>query len=832
MYRCKVWVFALSWEKQMCGKISLLVLLALLFFALSVRAQQSIAGGSQQLAANPGATGSIPAAGLSLESDGLLSPSVRGRFYEIAYNLAGSKDAERPEIEQAIALLAAAVNLDSDGRQARGLLIELACRQAGRDHFSLVYSLLVDYVDQSADLDVAERAITYLLERMNSREEREKLLAQLLNTIGPNNIILSSKLDTMLGLLKTEKADLKAAEFHFIQAYTNNRYNKLAFTKLAELAPEQIGPAVRLERLRLALRENPSDIEAAIAFANFAEHLQLYQTAAAGYEYCANLFRYLYESEPIPARIYLPWAISSYNTKRSTSKCLRIAKLIRQERGFDLRLEAIAGKAAIKIGDVELATQIFQEAEEKAKQMLAAPATSRSISDSGSSESSRSRQAYLEQLAWFYCFALPIPGKAIPLANEAWAAENSPVTAALLAYALVTDKQIEWAKPLLKNQERNQIADLALGQIQLADGQVNLAIETLRSAIARDPGSFAAEHAKEILVRQGKAYVPPTDPNAVLASLQNAFDKTFVPVFIAPEQIISAQLDVQGETFPYGDEFSGIVAVVNNSSEPFVIGDDGLFKGNIRVDAAISGDLSKNIPDLVFTKVRTTFLAEPGRSVIFPVRLFTGELRRILLSYPQASLDIEFTLYLDPVMTDDGRIANRLTHVQPTGARVRRPGFKLTGKDLMDRFNSISRAPVEQKIKTAQLFTGLMTEQHEMSKRKLPYRVMYADWAADLMRSALLHESGLLRNPAENEWVVKVHTMAEMLSLPLDHELISAVAENLNDAKWPVRMMAIYLLANRADGRFDKVLDWAAKNDRSKSVRDLAIALSGRSRSE
>jgi hypothetical protein len=183
----------------MCGKTSLLVLSALLFFALTVRAQQPIVGGSQQLAASPGATGSIPAAGLSLEADGLLSPSVSGKFYEIAYELAGSKDAEGPEVEQAIALLAAAMKLDSDARQARGLLIELACRQPGRDHFSLVYSLLVDYVDQSADLDVAERAIVYLLERMNSREEREKLLAQLLNTIGPNNIILSSKLDTMLG---------------------------------------------------------------------------------------------------------------------------------------------------------------------------------------------------------------------------------------------------------------------------------------------------------------------------------------------------------------------------------------------------------------------------------------------------------------------------------------------------------------------------------------------------------------------------------------------------------------------------------------------------------
>ncbi|MBA7669772.1 hypothetical protein ES703_77906 [subsurface metagenome] len=67
--------------------------------------------------------------------------------------------------------------------------------------------------------------------------------------------------------------------------------------------------------------------------------------------------------------------------------------------------------------------------------------------------------------------------------------------------------------------------------------------------------------------------------------------------------------------------------------------------------------------------------------------------------------------------------------------------------------------------------------------------------------------------------------MAEMLSLPLDYELISAVAKNLNNTNWPVRMMAVYLLSKNADRNFDNVLDWTAKNDSSKFVRDMAIAL-------
>ncbi|MHC4435097.1 MAG: hypothetical protein ACYTBS_24950, partial [Planctomycetota bacterium] len=554
----------------------------------------------------------------------------------------------------------------------------------------------------------------------------------------------------------------------------------------------------------------------------------LYETAAAAYEYCADLFQYLYESEPIPERIYLPWAITSYNTKTGQSKCLHIARRIRQESGFDLRLEAIAGRAAVKIGDPALAAQIFQSAEQNAQQLLGPRGPNPGTAGSGSSEVSRSQQTYMEQLAWFYCFALLIPEKAVNWAHQAFAAENSPVTSSLLAYALASDKQIEWAKPLVGEENRTQIADLTRGLIHLAQSQSDQAAESLRAAIAKDPGSFAAERAKMILAEQGEKYVPPDDPNSILASLENAFGQTLAPAFIPPEQAISIKLDIEGQTFPYGSEFNGVVAIANNSSEPLVVSDYGLFKGNIRIDAEISGGLSGKIPNLVLTKDRTSFLAAPGDSILIPVRLFTGDLRDTLIKHPQASLDIEFTLYIDPVVTANGKTANRLTYVQPARTRIRRPGVRLTGKHLREQFQSISTNRPDQNTKTAQLFVGLLLEQQGLVDGRQPYRFMYADWVTDLLKNALLHESGLLRNGAEAAWIVKVHTMAEMLPLSLDYGLIRAVAENQSDTKWPVRMMAVYLLASDPAGKFDQVLDWTARNDRSNFVREMAIALSGR----
>ena len=795
----------------MLKRTPILVLSVLLFYPLSVWAQGSTVRDIDKSAGGP---------------EQLYSPSVSQKFYEVAYELANSKDVAGPEVEQAMAFLTAAMNLDRNAGDVRALLIEFACRETGWDYSDLIYSLLTDYVDESADLEVARNAVEYLLERINSREAREKLLEQMLGTLGSKNKILSSELATKLGILKAEKADLEAAEFYLMQAYKNNRYNWKAFAKLAEIKPERINSAIHLERLRLAIRENPAEIEVAIAFAQQAERQQLYETSAAAYKYCADLFDYLYPSEALPARIYLRWAISSYNSKQNQSQCLEIAKRVRQEGGFDLRLESIAGKAAIKIGDNELATLIFQAIEEKTQRLLVLQGSNINTTLSDSLNGEYSQQDYNKQLAWFYSLVLPMPDKAVSWANKAFATEpNSPVAAAILAYALTMNNQIEWAKPLVNNFEKTQIADLTQAMIQLTEGQNDLAVETLNLAIAKDPGSFAAERAKEILTQQGKEYVPPAETNTVLPALENVFGQTLVPVFTPPERMITAQLQIQGNVFPYSSEFSGVAAITNHSSEPLIISDYSLFKGHIRVDAVISGDLSKNIPNLVSTRVRGTFLIEPSRSILVPLRLITGELRKTLLTYPQASLGIEFSLYLDPVITNDGKVANRLIYIQPSIASIKRPGIELTGKYLRNEFNSISTAPVDQKIKTARLFTGLLKEQYAMSNRKPPYRFMYADWMTPLLRSALSHKSGLLLNPADDEWVVKVHTMADMLSLPMDHELISAVAENLNNTKWPVRLMAIYLLTTIPDSQFDQVLGWTAKNDPSKTVRDMAIVL-------
>lgn len=773
----------------------------------------------------------IPMEPLPEQPAQLFSPAIARRFYEIAYQLANRENVTAQQAKQAIVFLSAAVSLDSNADYAVPLLIKLICRYGQGDCSEAVSGLLTAYIDESADREVVNEAARYLLNKLNSREQRETLLAEMLKKFGNKNIIIGSELAANLGMLMAEKTDLEGAQFYLVQAYANNEYNKAAFAKLTQIVPDKLTPAVYLRHLRFALRENPSDIQAAVAFAQYAERLELYDVAASAYEYCANLFVYLYPSAPFPSDIYLPWATCCYNTPLNLQKCIQIAEIVRQSGQFDLLLETVAGKAADKIGDAAEAERMLRAAESKAQQLLTqGPERTRErLRNIDQSQSIGTQKVSAKELAWFYCFALPDPAKALDWANKAYSTEpNSTVTSAILAYSLVMNNQIEWAKPLLNTYQHNQIADLALAKIQLKEGQRNQAVQTLKSLIAKDPGSLAAEQAKEILSEQGAKYVPPVDATIILAALEKAFGRTLVPTFVPPHKLLSVQFNARGNKFSYGSNFDATVAIVNNSSNPLVISDDALFKGNIRVDADVTGDITKSIPNLISTRVRTTFLVAPGQSLLVPVQLVTGELNQLLLAHPQASLDIVFTLYVDPVVAEDGRVANSLINITPAKLSVKRPGIEITGKYLRTRFNSISTGQLGQKIKTAQLFVGLLMEQQQvMAGRRPSYKLTYAEWMPPMLKSALLHESGLLRNPADGEWVVKVNTMADMLSLSLDHDLASAVAESLNSPNWPVRMLAMYLLAQSPEGKFNKVLSWAAIYDTNSIVRNMAIALGG-----
>lgn len=740
----------------------------------------------------------------NLGSDYLFSPSTAQSFYELACRLA---DTEKPginsqNIEQAVIFLNAAVAVDSRANYVLPEIVSLLSRSSEQDYSRLLFEYLKKYVDPSADLQPTRRAVRYLLDQLNSREEKEQMLTMLLQTLGSRNLWLNSELSTLLGLLMAEKTDYQAATSLLMQAYGDNKYNKLAFDKLFEISPEMSNESVYLERLRLELGKNPINMKAAVDLAQFAEQLQLYQTASDAYEYAVQLHYYLFPSQPVGPQIYLPWAISTYNTQRGHHKCLQIAKQIRESGRFDLFLETIAAKALEKTSDTSQAAQILNAAEQNAIRLA-----------------QQDRNFNYQHIAWFYCFGLINPEKALDWANKAYSNEpNSPTAASLLAYSLVANEQLEWAKTIIDNYQPTQISELALGLIELKEGQKESAVATLKSAISRDPGSLEAQVAKSILTQNGSDYVPTVNSETILVGLTSVFGRNLVPKFNTPENIISAQLNLRGSRFQYGAKFDASITITNNSELPLVICEDGLFAGSFRIDAALSGDIEKNIPSLITKKVCPSEPVEPGSSLIVPVTLFTGELRQILTIHPQATVDIEFTVFLDPVAGKTGQVANTLADIIPIKANVSRPGIEISNRYLQNRLNLISKGQQGQKIKAAQLIVGLLAEQNAMAYQQPMYEFTYAEWMPNMLKSALVN------NLSDEDWVAKIHTLAALYDLPMDYQLIEAVAGNINETHWPARLITVALLAESQSRNFKKVLDWTARYDSNQLVRQMAIA--------
>jgi hypothetical protein len=381
--------------------------------------------------------------------------------------------------------------------------------------------------------------------------------------------------------------------------------------------------------------------------------------------------------------------------------------------------------------------------------------------------------------------------------------------------------QMDWPKVLIEDYEPSQISQLVLAKTQLAEGKKSAAIETLKSAIDRDPASFAAQEAKNILLKLGQQYIPPIDPAIILTALKNRFGEEIGPKFTPPDQLISIALKLRGRQFSYSSSFDAVLSITNKSNDPLLIVDNGLFTGNIRIDANVTGDIQQQIPSLITKKVMPALAIQPGRSYSLPIRLITDRLKDILLSHPQASLKIDFTTYLDPIVTENGSIENGIPQLRPAKTIAERMPLKITKKFLQNRLDSLATGRQTQKIEAARLFAGLLKEHQLFAKQKPPYPYISTEWLPEILTSALQ------QNLADDNWIVKLQTMSVMLNLSLDYKLTLAVSECLNHKYWPVRLTALFLLANDQKNQFQKVLDWTAKQDSNEYIRQMALALGG-----
>ena len=756
----------------------------------------------------------------------LYSPLNAKAFYEIAQELYTYEFATDTEVEQAVVFLKAAEKLDPKLDYIHEAILSAATRTAEPDYTDVIYQAFEDYLNTDVDLEVAKKTVQQLLANKNSRVGRERVLERLWIIAAGKNNELSSELTTQLGILAAERADFENARSYLERAYRDNPYNTMAFRSLQDIYESTgmvMSPYGRVRHLRLAMALDPLDLNASMIFARYAELMAMNEIAADAYEYSARLFIYLKPEKPLPSSFYTPWAIASYNTQDGWKTCMEIAEWLRSAGNIDLVIEALAGRAAIKAGRIDEGQKILVDAAQKADQQLKPDAIALDVTPI--------------ELAWFHCFGLPDTKKALVWANRAYSDNpQSPHVKAILAYCLVRDTEAGQSPPIMLKSakqillagqdkpfhETNQIAELAMGMVMRTEGNLAGAVKLFKVVLQMDPMSLAAEKAAEVLDEMNIAYGKPASPQELLQNLRAEFGENIVPEFRGINDIIGLKFTLDTSSLPYGHSLEGNLQITNNRSDPLFFSDESVLKGYIRVDAEISGDISLKMPNLISKRIRPTTVSGQYQQIDIPLRLTTGMLRRLFIAYPQASLDVEFTIYFDPVVTATGKITNRIDTLEPLKAKFTRPGVDITRQFLVKNLDMLAKGQINQKMRAGQLFAGLMLEQDIQKRIKLPYQATRVD------RAMLV--SSVKQSLANDDWSVSLQTMSTLMNIkpPFDYDIINGVAGNLSNPQWPVRLMAVYFLGKAQGENFKSVLDWTRKNETDEIVQQMVTALGGR----
>jgi len=749
---------------------------------------------------------------VAVEPQELFSPLTAETFQAMAHETYTAPDADQARVAQAVVVLEAAIRLE---RRSDYLVEDLlrACAKSKRlDFANTAFTVLGQYATlPRADLEVARETVDYLLETSDSRQRREEILAALLVAVAEANPLLRSDLETRLAFLAAERADDETASTYLLSAYEKNPYNQTTFEKLQDVAGrmgQSVRPQMLVRHWRLAIQLDPLSLRAALTLARAAEQQGLYDVAAEAYRYAADVFAFLYPDQPLPPSIYIPWALSCYNAPRRRDQSLQIAARVRQTGRFDLVLEGIAAAVAAKLDDEARRQQLLQAGPRAEQRLLETPA---------------SAEVSPVELAWFYGFVDENPEKALAWANRAYQADpNDPANKAIFAYALVLNGQSDLAQKYLDTGLPGQIAAVAEGRVLLAQDKKTEAVARLKEAVAMDVTSLVADKARQLLAVQGSPYVSTLTPEPIRTALAQEFGERLMPTFVPPTRRIQARLTFEGSELAYGDHPLAQFIILNLSDESMLIGPDALFQGRIRVDVEVTGDLTARFDSLVERTIRPAQIIAPHQHATSSLWLITGPLRRLLDSHPQASVQITFTVHLDPIVDAAGRAYTGIPGLEPVRLTVSRRGIDLTQSLLLQRLDALSHGMEGQKVRAVRLFAGLLDEQGILAAGGATYRYRVVD------RTVLV--DALRRGLADDNWKVRLMTMAAIAAgqRPIDYQLLAATSRNLRHDQWPVRVAALWVLNHARGTGFEKVLDWTAQQDAHPVVRALAVAMGGK----
>ena len=732
---------------------------------------------------------------------GLYSPQSAQAFYNLACEILEPEDVSIQEAKVAANFLVATQMLDKSINTMLPQILKVASIDSRVDYSRFVREQLYKYVSATSDAELAMRGVSYMLSKVNTREQRERILESLYQDLGTSNSQFASQISTYLGILAAETADFNTAAKHFLNAYNSNSYNVVAFEKLSEVSPDFVTVPLIAPYLRRKITLNPYSLEMALDFADYAYQYGLFDIARDTYEYAAEVYINQNPDEPIPERVYLPWIMSAFNTNYGEAKTLRIVNRIRKQGSFNLAVEYIsimseplsASQRALRLRELsQTAMQMFSTGHP-------------SVNEQG--------------LCYFYAFMNPDKRAAADMAKRAYSRNSESIDVrSLYAYTLFQSGDMTTAEEMVQYmKDYNQIAAYTYALIQDQKADVAAYLNNLKRLIAMEPGSFVSLIALKELDEADSEYIPQHDPFALKQLLEGNFGEFLVPEFKKPEDVIATKVSLSGVEFSYGSDLGLYVVISNNGRQPLVITDNSFFRGDIFIRVVIEGDIEGIRPIEIRKRITPVAPIRAGGTLSVPILLNTEATRlsRILNDFPQANLSLTFQTYFDPEIDRQAQITSKIPMATTTGRRL---GVILTRELLDKRIEYLRGGQAGQKINTIRLISGLVAERNAAEK----YGVFYRHSAVP---QDTFNDAFEITFDEEN-WQVKLLMLDVLRNAGIGFQAQERYSAALEAPQWPIRLMSLYGLSRLDDGSdFDKVLNWMYQSDEQELVRNLAALL-------
>ena len=340
-------------------------------------------------------------------------------------------------------------------------------------------------------------------------------------------------------------------------------------------------------------------------------------------------------------------------------------------------------------------------------------------------------------------------------------------------------------------------------------------MRAMRQTFAQHPGGWVGLAMRELIQTIDTNF----DINAYLEQLRqeisdrlgNAADLR--DFYRHPEDYLFLKILPSKSDYDYREPLILRISLTNMSSIAISMGPGMMVNPRVLMSARLSGGLKMELKHYDFASLYKKRRMDVGQGLSDSIRLDRGKLRGLLRRCPQETITIRISCILDPQVVGQDEYLPSLGGQTSKEVVLVRYGFRPSPKAMERLYQVLKEGPVRSKIATAILLGDLLANSQNpdaIPEAKKPRAVNEEKITSTLVTVA-----------RETDWKVRAWFGEALQYARLDGDLSTALADQIRDPHWLVRLMAVRTAGNRGQN-WSEILRRVAQTDSDRLVRQMA----------